>query len=65
MVIMPVTAPLLGLLGRDVEGSNVPCLAAVRGGHGTTGGTMLPASTVSEALVSFAKHNRNILPGYE
>lgn len=52
----------LGLLGRDVDGSKVPRLSAVRGRHGSTGGTMRPASGVLEALVSLAEHDGDILP---
>lgn len=52
----------LSLLGRDVNGSEVPGLAAVRGRHGSASGTMRPASGVLEALVGLAEHDGNILP---
>ena len=52
----------LGLLGRHVDGGEVPRLAAVGGRHGPTGGAERPAAGVLEARVGLAEHDRDILP---
>lgn len=52
----------LSLLGRDLDGGEVPGLSAIRGGHGSAGGAERPAAGVLEALVGLVEHDRDILP---